>query len=433
MRWARIAPCLLLILCLHLALSLFNKQIVYAATDLDAMLKQAEVLSQQKKYAEALELYEAILTQKPAIVSAYRGVIHCYNGLGDSQGALIFIEALFLDYPEKAEVNYGLGYALFNSRKFEQAALYFDRAIELNHRLAEAWNNRAAIYQFIEKDDAKARQFYEKAIELAGQTGNRRVLEIAQKNLSHIPKEEVLTPVTISLTLEQFLNRFVAAVDEQDDKAIRELVMGQRRNCEQAMDWLLEEALKTSEQGLKDSENTAYLLAQLLEKNYAKAFNDPTLKEKKESFERLQKEDRHLLAKSEALLQEGLAYEQKNALNEAVQRYNEALDGFKKLNWKNKVGITCVYIGDIYSKMQQHSSAQKAYAEALPHFGQATNSAYKARILASLGQACFKAEKFNCALDNMEASLKIYQQLKHVDAAQKLEKNIAATKDKLRD
>jgi len=433
MCWGRITRCLFLILCLSLALSLFNKQIIFAAADLGSMSKQAEALTKQKKYADALGLYETLLTQNPGNVPAYRGVVKCYNGLGDSQGALIFIEALFLDYPERAEVNYGLGYALFNTQKYKEAAHYFDQAIALKPNLAEAWNNRAAIYQFVEKDAAKARQFYEKAIELAGQTGNQRVIEIAKENLSHIPKEEILTPVTTSLTLEQFLNRFVTAVEEQDDKAIRELVMGQQLNCELAMDWLLEEALKASVQGQKDEENKALLLAKLLDKSYGKAFDDPTLKEKKESFDQFSKEDRHLLVKSEALLEEGLALEQKNAFSEAAARYNEALAGFKKLNRKENIGITYAYIGDIYSKMQQYDSAQRAYVKALPYFDQATNLEYKARLLASLGQACFKAENFNCALDNMEQSLKIYRQLKNESAAQQLKKNIATTKEKLRD
>jgi len=353
--------------------------------------------------------------------------------LGDSQGALIFIEALFLDYPEHAEVNYGLGYALFNTQKYKEAANYFDRAIDLNPRLAEAWNNRAAIYQFIEKDAAKARQFYEKAIDLAGQTGNRRVLEIAKENLSHIPKEEVLTPVRIPLTLEQFLDRFVTAVEKQDDKAIRELVMGQQRNCKQAMDWLLEKALKASVQGLENEENAAYLLAQLLEKNYGKAFNDLTLKEKKESFDRLGKEERHLLIKSETLLEQGLAYEQESSFNEAVERYKEALAGFKELDSGRKTGIAHAYLGDVYGKLQQYSLAQNAYTDALPYFDPVEDAEDMARIRASLGQACFKAESYNCALANMEESLKIYRQLRDEEAIHSIEKNIATTREKLRD
>lgn len=432
MGWGRLAFCILLILCLSLAFAPFKKQATYADAGLDVTLGQAEALSQQEKYGEALGLYERVLTQNPGNIPAYRGVVKCYNGLGDSQGALIFIEALFLDYPERAEVNYGLGYALFNSQKYKDAAHYFDQAIALKPNLAEAWNNRAAIYQFVEKDAAKARQYYEKAIELAKQSGNIRVLEIARENLSHIPKEEVLTPVSIFLTLEQFLNRFVAAVEEKDDKSIRELVMGQRHNCELAMDWLLDEALTASVQGLNDEGNTALLLAKLLEKNYEQAFDDPALKEKKESFDQLSKEDRHRLVKSEALLQEGLALEQKNAFNEAAERYNEAIAGFKKLNQKEKLGITYVYIGDLYSKMQQYDSAQRAYTEALPCFDQINNLEYKARILASMGQACFKAENYNCALDNMEKSLIIYRHMKNDFIAQQLMKNIEVVRKELR-
>ncbi len=232
------------------------------AYDKNSMLSEAATFAQKKQCGKALEIYEAILTRDPTIVSVYSAVVKCYNELGDSQGAFIFMETLFLDYPNHAEVNYGLGYALFNNQKYEKAAHYFDRAIELKPDLSEAWNNRAAIYQFIEKDAGKARQHYERAIDLAEKTNNHRVLKIAQENLSHLPQEKVVIPVSEVLTLEQFLNRFVRAVDLQDDKAIRELVMGQKQNCERAMDWLLDETLKASVQGVQDENNAALLMAQ---------------------------------------------------------------------------------------------------------------------------------------------------------------------------
>ncbi len=150
-------------------------------------------------------------------------------------------------------------------------------------------------------------------------------------------------------------------------------------------------------------------------------------------FEILGDKERHILIEAEHLLEEGLAYEKKNAYRDAAERYQKALNGFKKLKMNRKIGITQVYLGDVYSKAQQYAEAQKAYAEALSYFDQATDEAYKARILASLGQACFKMEKFQYALDNMESSLEIYRQLKNIGEVEKLERNIEVAKKKLGD
>jgi tetratricopeptide (TPR) repeat protein len=416
-------------LCLGLVLACFKNDGSHAATNSDALLKQAEALLHQKKYTQALERYEKLLTQDPALIDAYRGVVACYAGLGDSQGALIFMESLFLDYPDRGEVSYGMGYALFSLQKYTEAARYFDQALRQNPELAEAWNNRAAIYQFIEKDDHNARRFYEKAIALARQTGNRRVLEIAEQNLAHIPREQILSPVSEPLSMEQFINRFVAAVEEQNHKAIRELVLGQKHNSELAMEWLLEEALKTMLQEQEEKQNSALLLARLLEKEYFKAFNDPSLKNKLNVFD-LDEEGRHQLVQAEKHFQEGLTCEEQHIYDEASKHYEKALAGFKALKVGRKTGIACVYLGDVNDKLQRYAAAQKAYADALPYFDKPADAAYKARILASLGQTCFKAEDYKSALEYMEQSLEMYRQLKQDDEVQKLEKNIEIVQSK---
>ena len=98
-----------------------------------------------------------------------------------------------------------MGYSLYHQKKYDASAIFFDKAIQLNPNLAEAWNNRAAIYQFVDKKYDSARQYYHKAISLSERANNHRVLDIARKNISSLPPpKEILVLVIDTLTLEGF-------------------------------------------------------------------------------------------------------------------------------------------------------------------------------------------------------------------------------------
>ena len=191
---------------------------------------------------------------------AYRGVVLCYGAMGNPQGALKYMDALFIDKPDSAEVHYGMGCALCGLQKYDEAAKYFDKALKIKPDLAAAWNNRGSIYHFVARDYAKARQYYEKAIETGSRTGNAEVVKIARENIANVPREEDLKP----LTLEEFLDTFIARADDSDSAGVRWLVLGQKANCEPALDWFLEQALQAASQEAKDQEKTAVALATLL-------------------------------------------------------------------------------------------------------------------------------------------------------------------------
>jgi len=261
-------------------------QIVDGAGHQEEAIQRAEALLHEKKYPEALALYEDILTQDPSFVSAYPGLIQCYIALGDLEGGSAFIESLYLEEPDNAGINYGMGYALYKQKNYQTAAVYFERAIKLDPDLAEAWNNMAVIYHFVERDYNKARQYYQKAIVLGQRVHNQRVVDIAQKNLAHLPKDEVITPVTETLTLEDFLNRFIALVEKGDEAKLQGLVLGQKDNCIKAMDWLMEQAEKAHSQGNKKEEKTAVTLAQILADQYSKSYKSDMLLAKLEKYQR---------------------------------------------------------------------------------------------------------------------------------------------------
>ena len=185
--------------------------------------------------------------------------------MGNPQGALKYMDSLFLEKPDSAEVHYGMGCALYGLQKYDDAAKYFDKAIKIKPDLAAAWNNRGSIYHFVARDYAQARQYYEKAIEIGTRTGNAAVVKIARENIANLPREEDLKP----LTLEEFLNIFIARADESDAAGVRWLVFGQKANCQPAMDWLLEQALHAASQDAYDEEKTAVALAALLAADYS--------------------------------------------------------------------------------------------------------------------------------------------------------------------
>jgi len=245
---------------------------------------KAEALLQEKKYPEAIILYEEVLTRDPSLVPAYPGLIKAYAGLGDLEGGAAFIESLYLENPDNAGINYGLGYALYRQKEYNTAAGYFDRAIELDPDLAEAWNNRAVIYHFVERDYEKARPYYEKAVILAEKAGNQKVTDIAKKNLTHLPKTKKITPVTETLSLEEYLNRLVSLLEQGDKTKLQGLVLGQKENGVKAMDWLMEQAEKAQDRGDKKSEKNALTLARILADYYNKCFKSDILFTKLDAY-----------------------------------------------------------------------------------------------------------------------------------------------------
>lgn len=255
-----------------------------SANDPDSQILEADQLFKDKKYTDAVVLYEEVLTRNPSFVNAYPGLIKCYAALGDLEGGVAFIESLYLEEPDNAGINYGMGYALYRQKEYDSAAGFFDRAVKLDPDLAEAWNNRAVIYHFVEHDYQKARQYYEKAIVLGDKGNDQRVADIARKNLAHLPKEEKIVPITEALTLENFLNRFIALVEEGDKTKLQGLVMGQKDNSIKAMDWLIEQAEKSRSKGDKKSETTAVTLGKILAGQYAICFESDVLSTKLEKY-----------------------------------------------------------------------------------------------------------------------------------------------------
>ncbi len=431
MTFSKISEYFLLFFFVIGSLNHLNRNNLHAKEDLRAIFQKAESLFKKKKFSEALSLYESVISKDPSFIKGYRGIIKCYTALGDPQGAAIFIESIFLENPENAEVCYGLGYSLYNLKKYNDAKVYFEKAIKLNPDLAEAWNNCAAIYHFVLHDYERARSYYEKAISISRRTENNWVLEIAKKNLAHLPPKEVLQPIKDKLTIEEFINRFISSVEKNDKKEIKQLVLGQKENSKQAMDWLLKEAMRAFSEDKKEDEKTAILLAKLLDKEYRNSFKSNLLKSKLDTYRNLSDEKKKLLIKGETCVNEGLIKEKNKRYSEALNSYKKALSSFKDINDKSKIGLTYVYIGDVYLKMKEYALAREVYQSGLSLFIETKEEKRKALVLSSIGRACFLSGDYKEALDFLEQSLEAYRLLKDYDSEKKVKQNIELVMTKI--
>lgn len=166
----------------------------------------ATAYTDQRKYEQAVELYEKILERSPADIDAYRSITFCLNKQGKYKKALEYVEkaerAIGKDnpavadfraqaladqkqYDEAAAVYQGLidhdktndhyyfllGQVYYEAKRFTEAEAAFRKAIELNENNVDAYNNLG--YMFAENNMHldEAQKLIEKALELRPYAG----------------------------------------------------------------------------------------------------------------------------------------------------------------------------------------------------------------------------------------------------------------------
>ncbi len=389
------------------------------------LFQKAQRLYKEKKHGEALPLYKKVIQADSTFSRAYRGVVLCYGALGNPQGALKYLDALFLDSAGSAELEYGMGCALYSVQKYKDAARYFDKALRMKPDLAAAWNNRGSIYHFVARDYGKARHYYKKAIAIGRRTGAAEAVKIAKENLANLPREEDLKP----MGLEEFLNAFIARADKNDAAGIRWLVQGQKPNCEPALDWLLEQALEASAQGAADGEKTTVALATLLAAEYSGLHKSTLLKKKLTAYTKLSPEKKKTIFKGSSLLARGMEQEQQGVLGEAAESYAAAADCYRAVKDRAKAGLALLYLGDVQRALKNYTRARASYSGAATAFLRTKDEKQRALALTSLGFTCALLKQYDEALDFLNRALKIYTTLKDEQSAKKIRGNIARVKE----
>ena len=402
----------------------------WAMKDAQKFYEEAEKLFEAGEFQNALEKYKELISIYPSFIGGYRGINKCYNSLEDPQAALMFMESLFLEYPEKGEVSYGLGYSLYSLGKFDDALTYFKKAIELNKEIAAAWNNCAVIYHYVLNDFRRARYYYEKAIEISKRTGDDWVLNTANENIANLPDSIGLKPVTKKMTSEDFINIFISYAETNKYKEIQELVLGQKKNSEEAMEWLIGKATRANVEGHIQDEKTLILLAEILQDEYTISFKTSDLNDLLKKYKSLSSIEKKEIAVGEKLLEDGSAMEKEGEYIEARSRYETALNCFESINDKNRQGVALLYIGDINRKLKDYLLAYDMYNKGLACFIETVEIEKKAYALLSLGEICFMLGKHSEAIDYLNRSLEIYDSLQDQEAIERIQSNLEKIKIK---
>jgi len=152
---------------------------------------------------------------------------------------------------------------------------------------------------------------------------------------------------------------FMSRVEEDNERGIRLLVLGQKDNCEQAMNWFLGEAMQASAEGNKEEEKTALLFSKLLEREYRNGFQSDFLQRKMGEYIGLPDETKKKIFSGETFLNDGIEKEAKGKFKKAVENYKGALSFFKEAKDKKRAGMTLLYMGDLYRKTKNHTDAKK--------------------------------------------------------------------------
>ena len=121
----------------------------------DDLLARGKALIGQKKYAEALPLFERASQLAPGSFEAWANLGYILNDLGRWQEALAACDrSLALDSSSGAEWT-RKSFALIGLKRYDEALVACDRALALDPNLAMAWNNKGiALNELKRYDDA---------------------------------------------------------------------------------------------------------------------------------------------------------------------------------------------------------------------------------------------------------------------------------------
>ncbi len=166
----------------------------------------ATVYTDQKKYDQAVALYEKVLERSPTNIEAYRSIMFCLNKQGKHKKTLDYVEkaekAIGKEKPEVVDLRaqalvdqekyeeaaaiyqqlidqdktndryyFLLGEVYYEGKRFTDAEAAFRKAIELNENNVDAYNNLG--YMFAENNMHldEAQKLIEKALELRPNAG----------------------------------------------------------------------------------------------------------------------------------------------------------------------------------------------------------------------------------------------------------------------
>ncbi len=137
-----------------------------SANELMAYMEEGQQLFAQRRYRDAMRMFQKAAELKPSYDAAWRMVGACYHQLGDYQSAMDFYK-MALSHDETDETYYLMGVTMYELGRYEDEISYYRKALSLNPKNVKALNNMGTtLYTLHRYEDALA--CYDKIIEIDG-------------------------------------------------------------------------------------------------------------------------------------------------------------------------------------------------------------------------------------------------------------------------
>jgi tetratricopeptide (TPR) repeat protein len=127
------------------------------------------MLADQKKYDEAIKMFNIALDEDSESVLVYNNLGNVYSDEGDYNEAKKYYEkAIDLD-PQYSPSYNNLGIVYSDEGHYNEAKESYEKAIDLDPQYTLAYNNLGNVYSNVDydkRDGSKAKEYYEKALDL---------------------------------------------------------------------------------------------------------------------------------------------------------------------------------------------------------------------------------------------------------------------------
>lgn len=121
------------------------------------------VLFEQGAYGQAVLQYERAMICDPGYMDAYINRANAFYELKEFYRSLDDLQYVERELPDSAAVHFMKGLVFTQMRKYDDAIIAFDRAIQLDSLNAESWINRGTVYYYL-TDYQKAQADLDKAL-----------------------------------------------------------------------------------------------------------------------------------------------------------------------------------------------------------------------------------------------------------------------------
>lgn len=129
------------------------------------LILRARTLHQQKKFQQALPLYEKILKVHPYQHETLHLMGLLYHDLKNLPKALEYLNRALVITPNLPQLHHNIGLVHKDMGNFEKAISFYQYALRLNPKYYKAMHKLANVYAYLEQTDL-AVNFYEKAMAL---------------------------------------------------------------------------------------------------------------------------------------------------------------------------------------------------------------------------------------------------------------------------